>query len=324
MLEIKYMMSVLFRWGGALRFFRRWIEDSTYLSGSTRVRAWVVTSLVLACLSACHADTTAFTDRTAEITWPLGRSGAETLVLKVPNGYGELNQAAEAVNAAMNRGQQIDKTRGVNKELLLRALWPGLESDNGKNRGEFNQPGGGRLMRALLHSGAIDDFSERHFDATQLRFDVAIDESVHDLCVTQVKSGGRRNSQCYVRDAADVKKPKFGLLRLGVDFSKYPDFPESARSDIYARDIYYLRDAQGKLKTVILCTAEEAKTAADGPQYHIIPQCEHDFVSEELNAYVSLNYRRAYLQDWRTLEAAWRKLLESFVVPKKSINISVK
>jgi hypothetical protein len=191
-----------------------------------------------------------------------------------------------------------------------------MEPDESRNRAEFNQPGGGKLMVALLHTGAMDDFSERHFDAMQMVFDLAINDSVHNLCVTKVESDGGSHAHCFTRESPDVKQPKFGLLRIGVDFSKYPNFPEGERSILHARDIFYSRDGQGRLKTVILCDAEEAKTIADGPQYHVVPQCEHDFVSERLNAYISLHYRRAYLADWGAVEGAWRNLLESFVVTK--------
>lgn len=221
---------------------------------------------------------------------------------------------AEQMNAAVYHGKRVDDGRGVNKEQLLEALWPGLVPDNGANHDEFNRPGGGRLMMALLHSGAIDNFGHWHIDALQVQLDLAVDDSAHHLCVTPMELGSGTQARCYNRKAPDVKSSRFGLQRLGVDFSKYPNFSEIARADLHARDIYYSRDAAGSLKTVIVCSAEEAKTADDGPQYRLVPHCQHHFVSEKLNALVSVGYCRVYLKDWRDIEAAWRSLLESFVV----------
>jgi len=249
-------------------------------------------------------------DNQSPINWPLGRSGSDRVLLKVPVGFATQDRAAKAMNSAVyGPGGPPNINDQVHDDLLLTALWPGLVPDNGANHGEFNLPGGGRLMMALIHAGAIEDYEHRHYNALQADYDIAIESSTKGLCV-----GVMAQSRCYRRQAADVKPPKFGLQRLGVDFSRYPDFPEQDRSGLPEQDIYYLRGPSGDLETVILCMAEESKTVEDGPQYHMVGQCEHKFVFKPLNAFVSVNYRRVYLQDWQAIQTEWEKLLQSFIV----------
>lgn len=180
-------------------------------------------------------------------------------------------------------------------------------------------------MMALLHSAAVEDFEHRHYDALQSEFDIAIDWSTKRLCVaTMDQPNVNRSSgaKCYPRDAPDVKASQFGLQRYGVDFEKFPDIPEVTHASIAADDIYYLRARDGRLQTVILCNAEEMKTVADGPQYHAVAQCQQKFISKPLNALVSINYRRVYLPQWRSIERAWEQLLESFTVEPTRRNAS--
>jgi hypothetical protein len=136
-----------------------------------------------------------------------------------------------------------------------------------------------------------------------------MDWSAKHLCV-----GVMAQRHCYKREAPDVKSSKFGLQRLGVDFAKYPDFPEQERSGLPERDIYYSRRSDGALQTVILCMAEEAKTIEDGPKYGMAAQCEQSYVDRRLNALVSVSYRRVFLQDWQRIQADWERLLDSFII----------
>ena len=164
-------------------------------------------------------------------------------------------------------------------------------------------------MMVLVDSAAIEDWEGRHYNALQSKFDMAMDWSANHLCV-----GVMAQSHCYKREAPDVKPPKFGLQRMGVDFSKYPDFPEQDRSGLPERDIYYLRGPDGSLQTVILCMAEEAKTIEDGSQYRMVPQCEQSYVDRRLNALVEISYRRVYLPEWRAIQESWDSLLQSSIV----------
>jgi hypothetical protein len=271
-----------------------------------RCRLNVVLATLCCTVLSCGATAS---DSQSPINWPLGRSGSSRVLLKVPVGFASEDRTAKAINNTANDSRGLNINGQVHEVLLLTALWPGLVPDNGANHGEFNQPGGGRLMMALIHSGAIENYEHRYYNSLQAEYDIAIESSTKRLCV-----GLMAQSRCYKREAADVKPPQFGLQRVGVDFSKYPDFPEKDRSGFPERDIYYLRGLNGDLQTVILCMAEESRTVEDGPQYHMVGQCEHKFVFKPLNAFVSVSYRRAYLQDWRAIQTEWETLLQSIIV----------
>jgi hypothetical protein len=291
------------------------------LKGRSRTRVWVSVIVVLLASSAIWKylqRTTAH--QSNEIRWPLDRDGSEWILLRLPGGYGHANRIAETVDRALYPDRGPGAGGEVHKDMLLSALWPGLVPENRENHHEFNQPGGGRQMLALLQSGAVDGGSPTHQNALQTAFDVAVDFSTNHLCVAPMALASAAKDgkpKCYERKAPDAKPAKYGLDRLGVDFSKYPDIPEATRDGIFFRDIYYARDASGNLKTVILCTAEEKKTSDDGPQYRTVPQCEHKFISPSLKALVSIGYRRVYLAEWRAVELSWNQLLESLVATKK-------
>jgi hypothetical protein len=188
----------------------------------------------------------------------------------------------------------------VEDELLIFALWPNLEPSANQDS-EFYPHGA--FMQTMLTARALGSYRGQTINALENAFDAAVTLSTQGDCglVVGAKGGGG----CKERKEGDVKPAKFGLQRRGVDFNKHPDIPEAARGAMSQRDIYYLRDDGGSLQTLILCTAEEAKTEA--------AQCEHKFIDEKLNALVSVHYRRVYLQNWREVETAWRKLLESFI-----------
>jgi hypothetical protein len=257
----------------------------------------------------------------SDISWPLGRNGKERILLRIPASYGHWNQSAEAADKALYPEGHRQYNGQTHEELLLLALWPGLVPDHETNRAEFEVAGGGSRITALIHSAAIEDFDHHKYSALQSAFDIAIDFSTKMLCVApyeQVNKSQDAKAICYSRDVADTKPPKFGLQRLGVDFAKYPDIPEAARHDMMENGIYFARNQAGELTTVITCMAEEAKTSDDSPQYKFVPQCTQHFVSRRLNALVSLNYRRKYLQDWVAIQAQWEALLDSWVVPAQS------
>ena len=117
---------------------------------------------------------------------------------------------------------------------------------------------------------------------------------------------------CYQRNTPDVKSSQYGLERVGVDFSKYPAFPEADRTSLETQDVYFLRDPTGVVSTLILCTAEEAKTASDGPAFRGPAHCEHKFISKKLNALISITYSRPLLKYWSEIQARWLSLIDSF------------
>ena len=267
----------------------------------------------------CYADGNATNPVTAaskRIAWPLGRAGDKTLALDIPLAYGRPNAVAEAMEAMVYPNGRLNSSKQVHKELLFSALWPDMAPDVAETHKEFGVPGGGRQLTVLLQSGAVEDYGGKHYDALQSWFEIAVKDSMH-LCITPPApynlDGTPANVKCYERSYPDKKPPKFGLERIGVDFSKYPDFPVDQRNGLYQDDILFSDKVDAERRTVILCMAEEARTVEDGPQYFMVAQCQHRFVFKPLNALVTINYRRVYLKDWRAMQAAWEKLLLSFI-----------
>jgi hypothetical protein len=238
-----------------------------------------------------------------EIKWPLGRGGEERIRLDIPRAYGAMSSVAQNFYAAIQKKHRKFSDQ-VYEVILIRAIWPELEPA-GTDAPAFDRPRG--AMSAVLTSGAVETFNGEHFDALQEEFRSAVTGSKF-LCFNEGPP-----QQCYVRENADEKPSKFGLQRLGVDFSKYPELPEDRRWAMQAQDIYFQREPNGELLTVILCTPEEAKTSDDGPQYPAVAHCVQKFVTKRANALVSLNYSRRLLKDWSSIQARWDKLLNSFV-----------
>jgi hypothetical protein len=241
-----------------------------------------------------------------EIQWPLGRGGEERIRLAIPRAYGSMNTLAQQFYAAIQKKHRKYSAQ-VYEALLIRAIWPDLEPGS-PDAHEFNLPRAPGAMGAILTSGAVETFKGEQFDGLQAELHSAIILSTLNLCISEEPP---RN--CYRRNNADVKPSKFGLQRVGVDFSKYPDFPDDKRSGTAADDIYFQRNPNGELITIILCTAEEAKTAEDGPQYQGVAHCEQKFVTKRANALVSVTYSRLLLKDWSLIQARWDNLLNSFV-----------
>jgi hypothetical protein len=245
----------------------------------------------------------------APIAWILGRSGKDHVSLQIPAGFESADRAAQAMNHAVYGDQPPDTRYPPHQEMLLTALWPGLEPQTIANRAEFNIGGGGRLMMALLQSSAVETFENKDYNALQAAYDVAVKFSTEMLCVPLAMGPPYTTFDkhpCYKRAQPDVKSPQFGLQRVGVDFSKYPDMMGRLRYSLAQNDIYYARDSEGQLQIVIWCTAEESEAG--------VPQCKQIFVNKKLNALVSVGYRRVYLQDWQRIRAAWEQLLDSFIV----------
>ena len=246
----------------------------------------------------------------AEIRWPLSHNSADELVLNLPPGY----SAPQLYKDAANRGPVARATDlPVEDELVIKALWPNLEPPATH---DYALEPRGATMEALVTPRAVQSYRGQPINTLENAFDDAVWMFARSLCGVPVQTGIHPDpyaTRCDPSKAADVKPVRYGLQRQGVDFKKHPELPEAAQRDRSLRDIYYLRDDGGSLKTVILCTAEEARTVDDGPQYHVVGQCEHKFIDAKLNALVSVYYRRVYLQNWREVETAWRKLLESFV-----------
>jgi hypothetical protein len=256
---------------------------------------------------------------TFQVCWPLGRSGNQRVLLDIPRAYGTWEPSSRSEQVLSNRDIHAVGFKCEQRQLLLQALWPGLEPNEPAIRGEMSVGGGGRMMMMLLSSSAVESSEGLHYDSLQSAFDIAVNWSAKDLCLSPLElhnyAPGAR-TKCYPRAAPDSKAPEFGLDRLGVDFQKYPDIPEKSRYGMAEQDIYYQRGADGKLQVVILCNAEEASSL--DAQLGMVSQCQHKFIIKPLNALTSINYRRVYLKDWKAIQNSWEKLLTSLVVDETS------
>jgi hypothetical protein len=239
------------------------------------------------------------------IQWPLDRVGAKQTTLQVPSTYGTGSPRSREFSAAVDKKHRKFSDQAF-QLLLIPAMWPNLApmSSDWHELYERRDP---NRMATTLTSGAVEGEGSQRSDALQDLFHQEIYTAGINLCF-----GNDQPRTCYRRNTPDLKSSQYGLERIGVDFSKYPAFPEVDRSAIETRDVYFLREPTGVVSTLILCTAEEAKTAADGPAYKGVAQCDQQFISKKLNALVSITYPRPLLKYWSEIQARWLSLLDSF------------
>ncbi|MDP9013739.1 MAG: hypothetical protein M3O41_14010 [Pseudomonadota bacterium] len=238
------------------------------------------------------------------VQWSLDRLGSKQTILKVPSAYGTGSPIARKFSAAVETKHRKFSDQAF-QILLIHAMWPDL-APMSPDWHEFNEHQDPNAMAATITSGAVEGEGSPRSDALQEWFHQVSYTAGINLCF-----GNDQPKTCYFRNAPDVKSPKYGLERIGVDFSKYPAFPEVDRSEFETRDVYFLREPTGVVSTLIHCTAEESKTAADGPAYKGVAQCDQKFISKKLNALVSITYPRPLLKNWSEIQARWLSLLDS-------------
>jgi hypothetical protein len=245
------------------------------------------------------------------VQWPLDRVGAKQTTLQVPSAYGTGSPISREFSAAVEKKHRKFSDQAY-RLLLIHAMWPDLRPMS-SDWHEFNVHRDPNAMATTVSSGAVDGEGSQRSDELQGWFRQETYTAGIRLCF-----GNDQPRTCYRRNAPDVKSSQYGLERVGVDFSKYPAFPEVDRSALETRDVYFLREPTGVVSTLILCTAEEAKTAADGPAYKGVAQCEHKFISKKLNALISITYPRPLLKYWSEIQARWLSLLDSFASREKA------
>lgn len=291
---------------------------------------WLGASLVLlfVCrVASCAPQGDASSAQAFDYDWPMDHLGSKWIKLRVPMGYGWLNGVADAMEKKVYPNGRPKPANSVVEELLLRALWPDMVPRTEANRDEFRVPGGGRELHVLMRSGAIEDFEGKHYDRLRNSLNVHINAAKHVCFLPPIPPAPPFVTEpikaiCHDRDWPDEKPSRFGLKRLGIDFAKFPDIPVEQYHDLLKNDIYYAPDMGSGLRTVITCNAEEEKTIEDGPQYPVMPQCEHSFIFKPLNAWVQIGYRRIYLKDWQAIQSAWEKLLQSMIVAPQPVSAS--
>ncbi|WP_164073291.1 Smlt3025 familytype IV secretion system inhibitor [Stenotrophomonas maltophilia] len=117
-----------------------------------------------------------------------------------------------------------------------------------------------------------------------------------------------------------------GLIPYAIDEEKMAVYSEryqarygrpAPRNPAYEGDWYVVRDAQARLTTFIKC--DSSKHSADGLRVQgseitdmpgsTVAGCTHYFVDDESKLSIMLSYNRVFLQDWKRMESAVRRVL---------------
>lgn len=203
----------------------------------------------------------------------------------------------------------------------IKTRWPGLEPITSEDRFNLSTSGThpirelGETLSLFMLSKAVHECNGKRFDALRDQLESELDalKTVWVPVKMPVKAGSTTmeawGSKTVHQEQADEKSPRFGLKHFGIDFKKYPDVPKDRYSDFFRNDVYYARNADGSLKNVIWCDAEEVES---GDNY-FNPVCHHEFVLQQLNASVSVDYRRVYLKDWDAIQSKLEMFILSFV-----------
>lgn len=202
----------------------------------------------------------------------------------------------------------------------LEALWPGLtpwREGNVEDEKKFHAPGGGSQVKIHIYFGDAKNratFLNRLVNedgGSDVGHLLSSNSSLPDDTLEKRKTGrDKYNLQPYYVDFDRVIK-FLNQNGQATSFEKLNDFDKALWKDWYIR-----RADQKHIETLVRCDSSEV---ADPPEEKItgksmirVPQCEHYFLLDEVNAYAKLNYRRVYLSDWKKIEDSVRGLLASF------------
>ncbi len=133
------------------------------------------------------------------------------------------------------------------------------------------------------------------------------------------------------RDRLDMRLPQpetFGLTPYAIDESKMAAYTKEhlehygtppVRNPAYERDWYVAQDPAGNLTTFIKCDSTAFR--GDGVRLvgdqvvdddaQVAAGCVHYFSDIEDRLSITLDYKRAFLKDWKRMEGAVRNVLES-------------
>jgi hypothetical protein len=108
------------------------------------------------------------------------------------------------------------------------------------------------------------------------------------------------DGSCY-KDAVMTEEPLtvFGLTQLRVKAAE-----SLLKYAVLEKDLFYAPEFGPQMQTLISCNAQESVPS---------PHCEQMFIFAPMNASVVLRYRRTHLKDWREMEVAVQKLLDSLI-----------
>ncbi|MDV3514668.1 hypothetical protein [Stenotrophomonas sp. C1657] len=131
------------------------------------------------------------------------------------------------------------------------------------------------------------------------------------------------------RDRLDLRIPlaeTMGLTPYAIDEAAMSEFAKRyearygkapVRNPAYERDWYVARQADGRISTFIKCDAEDFRqdgVRLEGDQVisvqgEVAAGCVHYFVDGDNKLSVTLDYKRAFLKDWKRMEDAIRDVI---------------
>jgi hypothetical protein len=131
------------------------------------------------------------------------------------------------------------------------------------------------------------------------------------------------------RDRLDLRIPlseTMGLTPYAIDEAAMKEFAKRyearygkapVRNPAYERDWYVARQADGRISTFIKCDAEGFRqdgVRLEGDQVisvqgEVAAGCVHYFVDGDNKLSVTLDYKRAFLKDWKRMEDAIRDVI---------------
>lgn len=178
-------------------------------------------------------------------------------------------------------------------EVQLWAIWPEMQGRDKNNARRFEDPRHSTLwiyIRAVPWSnnnGTLDLESAMSFEMQK---------------ALMLVTGELKLDTPTVRG-----EPRYGLEVLGPTTEQL--VPERLLT------YQLLRPIDGTSSTFLVClheAIEESQLEPSGSGAGLNPHCEHYFASPDLNSIVKVDYRRAHLPEWRTIEQRTHALLTGF------------
>ena len=234
---------------------------------------------------------------TVAIDWPLNDSGSKWTILRVPvDYYGPVDTIWSVPRKELI--QTVQRQTGVaGQAIKLWASWPGMETPTANTPADFYAHRGSNTTFLLLHSGR-----------NELQFRSTIDiQQAGIVCERPRDATTRSDLTCRSGTPLVQLPPEFDLKHRGLEAANKAN---SYRASSY-NDIFYVPELGDALTTFIHCSDEENRPFENDP-ISGDANCEQIFIVPSLNATARVGYSREYLKDWRAIQQAWIRKLQSF------------
>jgi hypothetical protein len=237
--------------------------------------------------------------KTWMIDWPLNDSGSQWTHLKAAFGYFyPLDNVFLVPTRQLIQKLHEDQGLPTVQKVSLWASWPGMGIPVAKTSEDFHGHAGSNTMFVRLQSGKALQF----WAHTWL-------ENQATVCRRPDRAKTHSDLICRPRSAPLVRLgSEYGLHHLGIDAHIKAT---TYRAGFY-NDVYYAPDLGDALATFIRCSDDENHPLED-EQNLVNASCEQIFLVPSLGATVRVGYNGEYLKDWKAIQQAWLRQLQSFV-----------